>query len=206
MDAILAQFTGPTLYAVYFFFLILCGFGNPVPEDLIMISGGYMVFTGLMNPVAAFLVSYVGVICGDMVLYFLGRRYGQRIIEHRWLAKLAPPSRVAAIRHHFTRWGHWTIFFARFLPGLRAPTFLLSGVMHVRFRTFAIFDGLGTLVSVPLFVGLGYFFGNHIETIRRDIHEYRSIMVVAAISLVILYLIYLWYSSEKDKGGAEESH
>lgn len=197
MDAFLAQFTGPMLIAVYFIFLILCGFGNPVPEDLIMITGGYLIYTGLLNPIVAGITSYVGVIAGDMLLYYFGWKYGQKIIEHRWLAKLAPPSRVAMIRQHFKRWGHWTIFFARFLPGLRAPTFLLSGVMHVKFRTFAIFDGLGTLVSVPLFVGLGYFFGNHIETLKRDIHEIRSILVVAAIGLVIAYLIYLWYSSEK---------
>jgi membrane protein DedA with SNARE-associated domain len=198
MDAFLAQFTGPMLVAVYFLFLILCGFGNPVPEDLIMITGGYLIYTGLLDPVVAGITSYIGVIAGDMLLYYFGHKYGQKIIEHRWLAKLAPPSRVALIRHHFKRWGHWTIFFARFLPGLRAPTFLLSGVMHVRFRTFAIFDGLGTLVSVPLFVGLGYFFGNHIETLKRDIHEIRSILVVAAIGIVIAYLIYLWYSSEKN--------
>ena len=197
MDAILAQFTGPMLVAVYFLFLILCGFGNPVPEDLIMITGGYLIYTGLLDPVVAGVTSYIGVIAGDMLLYYFGRKYGQKIIEHRWLAKLAPPSRVAMIRKHFKRWGHWTIFFARFLPGLRAPTFLLSGVMHVRFRTFAIFDGLGTLVSVPLFVGLGYFFGNHMDTLKRDIHEIRSILVVAAIVVVIAYLIYLWYSSEK---------
>lgn len=197
MDAFLAQFTGPMLVAVYFVFLILCGFGNPVPEDLIMITGGYLIHTGHLDPVVAAITSYVGVIAGDMLLYYFGHKYGQKIIEHRWLAKLAPPSRVAMIRKHFKRWGHWTIFFARFLPGLRAPTFLLSGVMHVRFRTFAIFDGLGTLVSVPLFVGLGYFFANHMEALKRDIHEIRSILVVAAIGLVIAYLIYLWYSSEK---------
>lgn len=198
MDAILAQFTGPMLVAVYFLFLILCGFGNPVPEDLIMITGGYLIYTGLLDPVVAGITSYIGVITGDMLLYYFGYKYGQKIIEHRWLVKLAPPSRVAMIRKHFTRWGHWTIFFARFLPGLRAPTFLLSGVMHVRFRTFAVFDGLGTLVSVPLFVGLGYFFGNHMDTLKRDIHEIRSILVVAAIGIVIAYLIYLWYSSEKN--------
>ncbi len=197
MDAVLAQFTGPMLVAVYFIFLILCGFGNPIPEDLIMITGGYLIFSGLLNPLVAAIVSYIGVIAGDMLLYYFGFKYGQKIIEHRWLVKLAPPSRVSLIRRHFKNWGHWTIFFARFLPGLRAPTFLLSGVMHVRFRTFATFDGLGTLVSVPLFVGLGYFFGNHIEALKHDIHEIRSILVVIAIGIVITYLLYLWYSSEK---------
>lgn len=199
MDVFLAQFTGPMLVAVYFLFLILCGFGNPIPEDLIMITGGYFIYSGLMDPVVVFVASYVGVVCGDMILYYFGYKYGQKLIEHRWLIKLAPPSRVAAIRKYFKRWGHWTIFFARFLPGLRSPTFLLSGVMHVRFRRFALFDGLGSMVSVPLFVGLGYFFGNHIDALKRDIHAIRSGLVVASIVAVILYMLYLWYKSAKSE-------
>lgn len=201
MDVFFAQFTGPMLVAVYFLFLILCGFGNPIPEDLIMISGGYFIYADLMNPVVVFAASYVGVVCGDMILYYFGYKYGQKIIDHRWLAKLIPPSRVAAIRSYFKRWGHWTIFFARFLPGLRSPTFILSGVMHVPFRRFALFDGLGSTVSVPLFVGLGYFFGNHIDTLKHDVHTIRSGLVVAVISAVILYMIYLWYRSEKSEDG-----
>ncbi len=204
MDVFLAQFSGPMLIAVYFIFLILCGFGNPIPEDLIMITGGYLVYSGLMHPIVALAVSYLGVVAGDLLLYYFGYKYGQKLIEHRWLIKLVPPRRVAMIRRHFKHWGHWTIFFARFLPGLRSPTFLLSGVMHVRFRVFATFDGLGTCVSVPLFVGLGYFFGNHIEVLKRNIHEVRSILIVAAIAIVIAYLIYLWYSSEHDEAAAEE--
>ncbi|PIR20731.1 MAG: DedA family protein [Deltaproteobacteria bacterium CG11_big_fil_rev_8_21_14_0_20_47_16] len=204
MDAFLAQFSGPMLIAVYFLFLILCGFGNPIPEDLTMISGGYFVYTGMMDPIVALAVSYIGVVSGDMILYFFGYRYGQKLLEHRWLSKLTPPERVAMIRHHFKKWGHWTIFFARFLPGLRSPTFILSGVMHVKFRRFALFDGLGSLVSVPLFVGLGYFFGNHIDALKHDVHAIRSILIVASISIIILYMIYLWYRSEKVENDTPE--
>lgn len=204
MDAIFAHFSGPMLVAVYFCFLILCGFGNPIPEDLTMITGGYLVYSGLMNPIVVLVVSYIGVVSGDLILYYFGWKYGQKLIDHRWLVKLVPPRRVAMIRHHFKRWGHWTIFFARFLPGLRSPTFLLSGVMHVRVRTFALFDGLGTCISVPLFVGLGYFFGNHIELLKHNVHEVRSILIVAAIALIIAYLLYLWYSSEHDENSGEE--
>lgn len=206
MDAFLTQFSGPMLIAVYFLFLILCGFGNPIPEDLTMISGGYLVYLGMIDPVVALVVSYLGVVAGDMILYFFGYKYGQKLIEHRWLAKLTPPSRIAAIRGYFKRWGHWTIFFARFLPGLRSPTFILSGVMHVKFRTFATFDGLGSLVSAPLFVGLGYFFGNHIEALRHDVHAIRSILVVAVITAVIFVMLYLWLRPEKDENGAPEVH
>lgn len=199
MEAFITQFSGPMMYLAYFIFLILCGLGNPIPEDLIMITGGYLVFSGLMNPAGALIVSYVGVLTGDFMLYYFGRKYGQKIIEHRWLQKIVPENRVALIRTHFKKWGHWTIFFARFLPGLRSPTFLLSGVMHVRFRDFALLDALGTLISVPLFVGLGYFFGNHIEVLRHDIHQFRSIAVIIAITLIIAYVLYLWRSERTAK-------
>lgn len=92
------------------------------------------------------------VLAGDLLLYYCGRRYGQQIITHKRLHRIIPPERVDRIRHNFQRRGHWAVFFARFLVGLRSPTFLVSGVMHVPFRQFLLLDGLGALISVPLAV------------------------------------------------------
>lgn len=198
-DAILAQFHGSGLYFALFFFLIICGVGNPVPEDVVLISGGYLAFTHLTKFWPTAIVCYFGVLGGDLLLYFFGRRYGQQIITHKRLHRLIPPERVDRIRHNFQRWGHWTVLIARFLVGLRSPTFLLSGVMHVPLRRFLLLDGLGALLSVPLFVGLGHLFGNNIDALRRDLKQLSHWGMAIGVVAIVALLSWLWWKSRKEE-------
>lgn len=195
MDAILSIFHGPGLYAALFVLLLLCGVGNPIPEDLVLMTAGYLAFSGQVKLVPMLIVCYVGVICGDLLLYQLGYHYGQKIIDHPRLMRLAPPARVARIRHNFERWGKWSIGLARFLPGLRAPTFLMSGVMRIRFRTFTLLDGIGGLFSVPLFVGLGFVFGGNLDGLRHDIRHISHWIMAGGVVAILCFLAWLWLRS-----------
>lgn len=199
MDAFLAHFSGAMLYVVLFFSLVVCGVGNPIPEDIMLISGGYLAFAKLTLFWPTVAICYVGVLIGDSLLYFFGYKYGQHIITHRRLHRIIPPERVERIRHNFQRWGHWTVLFARFLVGLRSPTFLVSGVMHLPFRRFLLLDGIGALISVPLFVGLGFLFGNNIDVLRHDIKRFEHWSMAAGVVCVAAYLIYLWWRSRKEE-------
>lgn len=188
----------PIAYLIIFVFLILCGVGNPVPEDTVLIAAGYLAYTEVISIFWILLIAYVGVIGGDLLLYFFGHRYGQKVIEHPKFLKIIPVKRVNTIRRGFHRWGHWMIFFARFLVGFRSPTFLLSGVMKVPFRKFVAIDCLGALFSVPLFVGLGYLFGAHVEAVGRDIRRIKSWVVAAVVLLIAIFLLWRWWRSRRE--------
>lgn len=177
--------------------LVLCGVGNPIPEDLVLMTAGYLISSAQLEHWPTMIVCYIGVIVGDLLLYMLGFHYGQRIIGHPRIARLAPPERVARIRHNFQRWGRWSIAFARFLPGLRAPTFLLAGVMHVRWQTFALLDGIGGLLSVPLFVGLGMFFGGSIETLGKDFRTFSHWAIGVLAVLVAGWFLWRYLRSNR---------
>lgn len=198
-DLLVGQSHGVMLYVVLFLALVVCGVGNPIPEDVILITGGYLAFARLTLFWPTLCVVYGGVLAGDLLLYYFGRRYGQQIIMHKRLHRIIPPERVDRIRHNFRRRGHWAVFFARFLVGLRSPTFLVSGVMHVPFRRFLLLDGLGALISVPLFVGLGFLFGGNIDVLRHDMKRFEHWSMAAGVVLVAAYLIYLWWRSRKEE-------
>lgn len=188
----------PIAYLIIFGLLILCGFGNPVPEDTILLAAGYLAHADVVNIYLILPLSYVGILCGDFLLYYFGRRYGQKLINHPKFLKLVPVRRIDKVRRGFQRWGHWMVFFARFLVGFRSPTFLLSGVMKMPFKEFAIIDCLGALISVPLFVGLGYLFGTHVEGLREDIGRIKSWIIAAVIILLALFFLWGWLKSRKE--------
>ena len=98
--------------------------------------------------------------------------------------KILTPARVAWIEGHFRKYGALTLFVARFIPGLRAATFLVAGVSRFGAARFAIADGLGALISAPLLTWLGFRFG---VVVLKDVKEAsRWILLGAAVLILVL--------------------
>lgn len=198
MTGFLLGLASPIAYLIIFGLLILCGMGNPVPEDTILIAAGYISQSEVIRYYYMLPICYFGVISGDCILYLFGRKYGQKVINHPKFLKLIPVKRVDKIRKGFQKRGHWMVFFARFLVGFRSPTFLVSGVMHLPLRKFLLLDCLGALISVPLFFGLGYLFSAHVDGLRRDIHRVQSWVVAITVGLVAVFFLWRWFRSRKE--------
>ena len=84
------------------------------------------------------------------------------------------PERNEKIAGYFEKYGAWIIFAARFLPGLRAPLFLTSGSMKVKFWVFFAMDGAAAMLSIPTSFWLAYFFTDQLEKVLkvRDTVQY----------------------------------
>ena len=160
--------------------LVLCGFGLPMPEDVFLITGGvlarlaaphehYTTFSMLGDPglLAMMAVGLAGILTGDSVIYLAGRRLGKRVADFRLLRHMAPPEKLARVEKLLQKRGPVVVMIARFLPGLRAPTYFTVGHSRVPYRIFLMYDGLAALVSAPLWVGLGFRFGHHLERAAR---------------------------------------
>jgi membrane protein DedA with SNARE-associated domain len=166
--------------------LVLCGLGLPVPEDAVLLTGGFLAHRGLVQYPIALAVSFVGVITGDCSLFFLGRRFGTGLL--RYFGLLHPGSRksIARMRSFMDRHGHRAIFYGRFLAGLRALVYLSAGSLGVPISRFLAYDLLGAAISVPLVVSLGFMFGGDIERILNYLGGIqRAVLIVAALSVLI---------------------
>jgi membrane protein DedA with SNARE-associated domain len=83
-----------------------------------------------------------------------------------------------------------TVLVVRFLPGLRAPTFLLAGAMYMPFRQFFWLDFVAALVSVPLVTYLGYAFAPQFESLLKMFHRVELIVVAVIFMGVLLYWVF----------------
>jgi len=77
--------------------------------------------------------------------------------------------------------------------GLRAQIFLAAGVMRMSWKKFLAVDAASALLTITLWGGLGYWGGNNIEALRKEITNIKQMgMVILAISvgswLLIKYL------------------
>ena len=186
MVAIVSTYLEHFTYAGLLVVLVLCGLGLPVPEDAVLLTGGFLAHRGIVEYPVALAISFVGVITGDCSLFFLGRRFGTGIL--RYFGLMHPGSRrsIARMRSFMDRHGHRAVFYGRFLAGLRALVYLSAGSLGVPVSRFLMYDLLGAVISVPLVVSLGYLFGGEIERILRYLGGIqRALLIIAVLSLLI---------------------
>lgn len=186
----------PTIYALIFGILMLCGFGLPIPEDITLITGGYLAFLGKVDVHLVLLVSFLGVMLGDSTIFLLGNRYGSALLRHRFFARYITETKIAKARERMNRYGNKIFFIARFLPGLRTPIFFTGGSLHIRFRIFFIYDFIAALISVPVWVYCAYHFGAEID---RFIEYGKQAQIVVIAVLVLAVAGKIWWSVRKDR-------
>ena len=192
----LLNFHGPTPYMLIFGILMLCGLGFPMPEDIVLFAAGVLSYYGLSDVYMMIVVSMVGVLGGDSIIFFLGSKYGRKLTKKRFFSRILTEERLIEVQKRFHEKGTRLIFAARFMPGLRAPIFFSAGTLHVPFRTFLLYDGTAALLSVPAIVGLVYYWGDDLDWIMRTIQraEYGIILVILA---VIAAIAGKWYLNRR---------
>ncbi len=191
-------------FGFVFVVLVLCGFGFPMPEDVILVTGGVLArlasdldsitFHDLIADMglhAMVIVGLCGILVGDSVIYMLGRTLGVRVAEFRLLRRLVPPEKLEEVEKRLRHKGKIVVVIARFLPGLRAPTYFTVGHSRLPYWQFLAFDSLAAMVSAPLWVCLGFWFGDDIQRAAREATRF-SHFILAALAVVLGLLAFRW--------------
>lgn len=185
----LVGFFGEYGYFAVFACLILCGLGVPVPEDITLVSGGVISGLDLANPHVMLVVGLAGVLFGDSTMFLAGRIFGYRVQKIRLFRKIVTPQRFSQIQQKFKKHGLGLLFVARFLPGLRTPIYLVAGMSHrISYLTFIVMDGLAALISVPVWVYLGFFFADNLDILMEYVHDLQK-GIFAALGLIAIIII-----------------
>lgn len=192
-------FSGLQAYAVILGCLLVCGLGVPIPEDITLISAGILASLGNISLTGAMIAGFVGVLIGDAFLFFLGRHHGPKVFLWPGFRKIFTPARIEIARRRIQKDARLICFMARFLPGLRSVLYLTSGTMGVSPTTFLIQDGLAALISVPVWVYVGFLFGENLEyllSLARTLNGYFLM------GLAVIILAYVAFALWKKKRGS----
>jgi membrane protein DedA with SNARE-associated domain len=188
MESLLGYLTSH-VYAKLVGILLLCGLGLPIPEDISLISAGYLAHLGTVDLHAVFLVCFAAVLAGDSMAFAMGRLFGTRLLATRFGHRYFSPRRQLRVRAYFRKYGSKVVFIARFLPGLRFSIFLSAGMLHVRPIVFIVFDAMAALLSVPTLVYLAWFFGDNIDhVIKWAKRSEYGILVLVGIAVLFIGL------------------
>lgn len=143
-------------YGSIFLWLFVTGIGiPPVPEE-----AGILYAAGVraVHPEVVWWLAWpacaLGIVAADCVLYGVGRRWGPKLFEYRWVQKVLKAERRQRLEKKFHQNGLMLLIMARFLPPLRTGVFLIAGASRYSFAKFLLADAIYGVVGVgALFFG-----------------------------------------------------
>lgn len=127
-------------------------------DSLLFAAGVFSAPSGGLNLAATLIVFYAAAILGNTSNYWIARFFGSRIIDSGKVKQLTP-ERMAKLDTFFEKYGGLTIIITRFMPFFRTFAPFIAGTGHMNFGKFTIFNAIGGISWVSLFVLVGYFFG-----------------------------------------------
>jgi membrane-associated protein len=167
--------------------LLLENAGLPVPGETILLLASFVAFSerSLHLP-TIILVATCAAVIGDNLGYWIGQRGGRRLIDR--YQHTIRSNAIARGERLFARYGPMTIFFARFIAGLRIIAGPLAGVLGMNWPKFALWNFLGAIVWVSVISSIGYFLGSNWETLVRVVkHLHLTAFLVAAAVLLLIW-------------------
>ena len=175
-------------YVGLFFILFIAGLGVPIPEELPIVAGGVLSHQMVLRWWVALPVCLVGVLSGDIALYWVGHHWGERVLSWRPVRWVLSPSREEQIKAAYRSHGIKIVFTARHVMGFRAAAFLTAGIARVPFWKFLAADTVAALVSVPFGFFLAFLFADQVEQVFTDVHRVERWLALAALVIVAVWV------------------
>ena len=195
-----------SVWAFCFGILLLCGFGLPVPEDITLVTMGYMTHRlvdgvpgadARVSVAIAVAIGMAGVLLGDACMFTLGRKLGGRLLPRWPFRVMFGKGRLERATTFLQEHGPKVLFSARFMPGLRSVVFFTSGTLQVPLRTFLFYDGLAALLSVPALVLSSWYWGEQIDVVIAKAQAAEHGIVAVIVVIVLAVLGKTWWSERK---------
>ena len=159
-------------------------------EDAATLGGAAMTAAGLLATSLGLAACFLGIWLGDLGLYTLARCFGRPFLKRDWVKRRVNEDRLARSEAWWKKRGLLVLLVARFVPGLRLPTYLIAGTLAVPFLSFAAVTALMGLVWVPLIFALVRIAGG--EAGAWYGHARGTLIIVAGAILVFSGLALLY--------------
>lgn len=149
-------------------------------DSLLFAAGVFSADGGGLNIFATLIVFYAAAILGNTSNYWIARFFGSRIIDSGKVKALTP-ERMAKLDHFFAKYGGLTIIITRFMPFFRTFAPFVAGTGHMNFGKFTVFNAIGGVAWVSLFVLVGYFFGG-----IPFVQEHFEVIILGIVGVSVL--------------------
>lgn len=167
----------------------------PLPSEIILPFGGYLVSTGRLNFWGAVMAGTMGGIGGSIVSYYIGLFGGRPFLLKYGRYVGLSEKHFFLVENWFQRYGEATVFFTRLMPVVRTFISLPAGIARMNMPRFIIYSFLGSLPWSIGLVYLGVKLGQHWDALKPWFHRFDIVIV----AILLCVLGYWWLKRVKRK-------
>jgi len=171
--------------------------GVPLPAMPWLVAAGALAGTGRMSGMVALSAATFGSLVADFIWYYLGRRYGNRVLRLLCRISLEPDSCVRRTQDVFTRYGMKGIVAAKFFPGLSTIAPPLAATSGISASRFFLFDSAGSLLYAGSFIVLGIVFSHQLEQVIEALGSLGGGALALLAGLAALYIGYKYFQRHR---------
>jgi len=177
-------------YAVLFLWVAVEQLGMPVPSVPILLTAGTLSATHRVATFPALTAVLAACLISDSTWFFLGNRYGSRVVRLLCRFSLESSTCVARTKDYFSRRGALTLLFAKFVPGLSTVSAPIAGQTGMPYSRFIVYDLSGALIWSLSFFLAGRFFGD----LAKRSQAFFALLSHFAVAVFILMVLgfFLW--------------
>lgn len=169
----------------------------PIPSELVLPLGGFMVSEGRLTLLGANIAVLLGSMLGSILAYVVGYYGGRPFILNYGKYFFISKDSFYKAEKTFNKYGVGAVFFGRLLPVIRTFISLPAGIAKMNFGKFIAYSIFGMLPWNFLLIFLGYKFGESYETIVRPLFKKFEHIVIIAIIVAIVIAIALYVKKAK---------
>jgi membrane-associated protein len=192
----LAADYGLWVYGILFV-IVFCETGLVVlpllPGDSLLFAAGSLAAApdSRLSPHLLFLLMWAAAVLGDTVNYWIGHKIGPKAF-HAENARFFKRKYLDKTHAFYVKYGGKTIVLARFIPIIRTFAPFVAGIGEMPYTRFIVYNIVGGLLWVALFVYGGYYFGRLPMVEENFSLVILAIIVISITPPIIEYLRHWW--------------
>ena len=171
-------------------------FGVPSPGETALILAAVLASQGKLQIWLVLVIGIASAIVGDNIGYELGRRLGREVLTAPGPLRRERIKMIDAGERFFHKHGNKTVFFARWITGVRSAAAWLAGIDRMHYPTFLAYNAAGAITWGVTYGLVGYYGGQAAANVITKGGSYALIAV--GVAVVVAFVV--WRVRKRRRG------
>lgn len=172
----------------------------PVPSTLVFPFAGFLAAKGVFSLPVVLAINSLGALAGSGVGYWMGAAGGKPLLLKYGKYVLIRQKDIETTETWFSKHGRATIFIARFVPVVRHLISLPAGIARMPLVPFFVQTFLGATLWGGFLILLGYYMGEHWDTVANKIKRFDLVIGVAIVIAVVVIAVRFFVKRRRERG------
>jgi membrane protein DedA with SNARE-associated domain len=170
--------------------VLLESFGIPMPGETMLVAGGLLASANEFNVYIVIILGIVAAVVGDNIGYAIGYFGGRTLVLKFGKYVFLTEVRLKKLENFFVRHGGKVVAVARFVEGFRQFNGIIAGTGKMPWWRFLVFNVIGAVLWVIVWVNAAYFLGDYIPRIFGTFKRFETYVLVVSGAVVFVVVAY----------------